>query len=625
MSLCLLVALIGVGGFIFVNKENRPEPTKENLEYINSKFEGFTLEESIQKIKEESDAALNFSGLLSRKELYDRRENITSDNTRYEKKFSHPSPKEYDEKLNDFVENIYFDQFFYYGYSVLQFNIPKIKSKGQPSIFIEKITYMDGSEEVITEKLKSDSFQVKNQKTIKSINIKIKYDYVDDVVSYSLSNKNPKIVNEHFSLNLAKVDKNYLSYTLDGELDIIQEDVANKNGDILAASSCHYGYIGYSDEVEKYFKNLISASKKHYENKESLIKEIASYYQYFEQETNKMNTYKKECTFKGMPEAVTIYAAASRKIKEIEKTLTPSVIDLYSVVEDEETNTYYIIDQSGKVVLNHGNQEISLAGINYFYTENESEIEKNRVFKLNADDGKLKFVANAHRVISLTNNAILIVSINNIQLMNINNKNPIIFEGNDKSSSVNVIKFDKSVDRLFSFTDNEGTHIINDTGNTVLPLAEYNIDNGGNNTVKVSLRHDSNKIKQKDRKIYFLNPDGSLFLSITGYDNAQTIKDGMIMIEKNDKYGFIDLQGIEVITPIYEDAKSFNNGYAWVKQAGLWGIINNKGGVVIPFKYEQIRSMSSTTGADSYSIDGDNYLSMRELIENEGMNEREAH
>ena len=517
----------------------------------------------------------------------------------------------------------FFEQFVYYGYSVLQFSIPVMQSENQPNFLIEKITYMDGSDDVINKKLKNNSLKINSQKTIKSISINIKYEYIDGVVSYDLSNTKPQIVNENFKLNLSKVDKNYLSYTLDGDLDIVKEDISNKNGDTLYLLSCSYGYVGYSDEVTKYFKGVIDVSKKNHEKKEDLIKEIAGYYQRFEQETDKMKTYQKACTLQGMPDDITVYATTGRKVEVIEKTLTPNVIDLYSVVEDEEKNIYYIIDQSGKVVFNNGNKEINNAGIGYFYTNNadgEENPENYSLFKFNIDNKKLDFVTNSHKIISLTNNSFLIARIKDLQLFNIKNTKPIVFNGNDKSSSVNVINFDESTDRLFSFRDSEGTHIVNDTGDTVLPLAEYyHIGKGGNNTVKVSQHIYNTNIKPIDRKVYFLNPDGSIFLSITGYDNVQTINDGMIMMEKEGIHGFIDLQGREIVAPIYEDAKGFNNGYALVKKDGLWGAINKKGVVVMPFKYEKIKTMSSTTKSDSYSIDGDNYISMCELIEANGI------
>ncbi|GAA4468576.1 hypothetical protein GCM10023093_26420 [Nemorincola caseinilytica] len=61
--------------------------------------------------------------------------------------------------------------------------------------------------------------------------------------------------------------------------------------------------------------------------------------------------------------------------------------------------------------------------------------------------------------------------------------------------------------------------------------------------------------------------------------------EGLAVVVKDDKAGYIDKQGRTIIPFIYERAFGFRNDRAWVKQNGKWGIIDKKGNVVIPITH----------------------------------------
>ena len=61
----------------------------------------------------------------------------------------------------------------------------------------------------------------------------------------------------------------------------------------------------------------------------------------------------------------------------------------------------------------------------------------------------------------------------------------------------------------------------------------------------------------------------------------------MALVKKDDKWGFINTKGKEVIPCIYTDAKSFSEGLAPVEKNGEWGYINTKGEEVIHCIYDQ--------------------------------------
>lgn len=58
-------------------------------------------------------------------------------------------------------------------------------------------------------------------------------------------------------------------------------------------------------------------------------------------------------------------------------------------------------------------------------------------------------------------------------------------------------------------------------------------------------------------------------------------EDGLIAFEKDEKWGFIDVNGNIVLQPVYQEAKSFSNGLASVCKEDKWGFICSDGAEVI--------------------------------------------
>lgn len=61
--------------------------------------------------------------------------------------------------------------------------------------------------------------------------------------------------------------------------------------------------------------------------------------------------------------------------------------------------------------------------------------------------------------------------------------------------------------------------------------------------------------------------------------------DNMIAVCKDGKWGFVDLEGKEIIAPKYKDAKSFSNGLAAVSDGEKWGFIDSAGNLVIDYLF----------------------------------------
>ena len=70
------------------------------------------------------------------------------------------------------------------------------------------------------------------------------------------------------------------------------------------------------------------------------------------------------------------------------------------------------------------------------------------------------------------------------------------------------------------------------------------------------------------------------------YQYVDYFREGLAVVEADEKYGYIDKEGKEVVSPKYEDAGGFSRGLAKVEADGKWGYIDKEGKEVISPKYE---------------------------------------
>jgi hypothetical protein len=91
---------------------------------------------------------------------------------------------------------------------------------------------------------------------------------------------------------------------------------------------------------------------------------------------------------------------------------------------------------------------------------------------------------------------------------------------------------------------------------------------------------DSNeKTSQTDRE--------KLSHALAKYNGFSTFKEGLLMVSKDNKYGFIDRAGKEVISCVYDWATTtFSESLVSVSKDDMWGFIDRTGKEVIPFVYD---------------------------------------
>lgn len=84
------------------------------------------------------------------------------------------------------------------------------------------------------------------------------------------------------------------------------------------------------------------------------------------------------------------------------------------------------------------------------------------------------------------------------------------------------------------------------------------------------------------------------------YDDVCSISEGLILVQKDGKYGFIDGNKQEVVPCVYDSAHDFENGVAEVRKDGKAGYIDKKGNIIIPCAYDIIYAYNDSN--ESFAI-----------------------
>lgn len=101
---------------------------------------------------------------------------------------------------------------------------------------------------------------------------------------------------------------------------------------------------------------------------------------------------------------------------------------------------------------------------------------------------------------------------------------------------------------------------------------------------------DVKKIELDDDELIY--PSGEKFTLAEGYDII-SYSNGMILLEKDGRYGYMDHTGAWLVEPSLEGAKPFLEGVAAIKRNGKWGVIDTQGNTLIPYDYDNIQTVSS--------------------------------
>ncbi|HOP09881.1 MAG TPA: WG repeat-containing protein [Oscillospiraceae bacterium] len=100
-----------------------------------------------------------------------------------------------------------------------------------------------------------------------------------------------------------------------------------------------------------------------------------------------------------------------------------------------------------------------------------------------------------------------------------------------------------------------------------------------------------------------MDKDGKFLIDATRYDKIWFFHEGMVWVQLNNKYGFIDNKGNEVVIPKYGYVRDFKEGFAAVclnkSQHSEWGYIDKTGKEITPFIYSGAESFNEGYAAVS--------------------------
>lgn len=81
------------------------------------------------------------------------------------------------------------------------------------------------------------------------------------------------------------------------------------------------------------------------------------------------------------------------------------------------------------------------------------------------------------------------------------------------------------------------------------------------------------------------------------YEQIRPYSDGLSAFKQNDKWGYIDLAGKVIISPVYDDCQDFSNGVAAVLISGKWGYIDATGKVLITPSFDECRPFKNNVAS----------------------------
>jgi hypothetical protein len=86
--------------------------------------------------------------------------------------------------------------------------------------------------------------------------------------------------------------------------------------------------------------------------------------------------------------------------------------------------------------------------------------------------------------------------------------------------------------------------------------------------------------------------------ALAQYDYKGSYYNGLAVVKKNNKFGFINKKGQEVVGPMYKNVGSFSEGLAAVLNFNdKWGFMNTKGDWAIPATYKEVKFFSEELAA----------------------------
>ena len=96
------------------------------------------------------------------------------------------------------------------------------------------------------------------------------------------------------------------------------------------------------------------------------------------------------------------------------------------------------------------------------------------------------------------------------------------------------------------------------------------------------------------------------------FESKQGYFDGLAIVTKNGKFGYVD-KGNRIIVPIiYDQAKSFTHGRALVTLDGKSGIIDKSGKVIVAIEYQDVHFLGNEDNPDTTILQAFSDINIKE-------------
>jgi hypothetical protein len=126
----------------------------------------------------------------------------------------------------------------------------------------------------------------------------------------------------------------------------------------------------------------------------------------------------------------------------------------------------------------------------------------------------------------------------------------------------------------------------------VSQIGHYYYDEGYVRVRFLERRYHSFNNFQVDKDV-LLDKKGNEYELPFGYELV-SYSDGVILVEKNGKYGYYSVEGHWIAQPVYTYAQPFVEGIGVIGyKGGKVGAVDKQGNVVVPFVYDSITNASS--------------------------------
>ncbi|MDB5202735.1 MAG: hypothetical protein JWQ27_2144 [Ferruginibacter sp.] len=133
--------------------------------------------------------------------------------------------------------------------------------------------------------------------------------------------------------------------------------------------------------------------------------------------------------------------------------------------------------------------------------------------------------------------------------------------------------------------------IMNSSGQLVLPV-EFEKD-----ALKIFTNIQPNGAYFKNGRWKAFSYDGGS-LRLWKYDDIALAGEFIWPVRYQNKWGFTDTLGREIVSPKYDSVGIYGGGVTWVAIAGKKGVIDSRGNVLVPVKYDRI----SSHGTENYQV-----------------------